>query len=73
MALLPSVPVQNSYTSPPLSDCTVQLYIYSLPYLYSTVIPLLLSVPLQYIYTSTPLSACTVELYLFSPYGPYGL
>ena len=71
--LLPSVPVQYSYTSTPLSACTVQLYFYSLQCLYSTAIPLLPSVPVQYSYTSTALSACTVQLYLYSPYGPYGL
>ena len=53
--LLPSVPVQYSYTSTPLSA------------LYSTAIPLLPSVPVQYSYTSTPLSTCTVQLYLYSP------
>jgi len=45
------VPVQYSYTSTPLSACTVQLYLYS-PYgpygLYR------ISVPVQYSYTSTP-------------------
>jgi len=35
------VPVQYSYTSTPLSACTVQLYLYSPQYLYSTAIPLL--------------------------------
>ena len=54
-----SVPVQYSYTSTPLSTCTVQVYLYSPQYLYSTAIPLLPSVPVQYSYTSTPLSACT--------------
>jgi len=39
------VPVQYSYTSTPLSTCTVQLYLYSPQYLYSTAIPLLPSVP----------------------------
>ena len=43
--LLPSVPVQYSYTSTPLSACTVQLYLYSPQRLYSTAIPLLPSVP----------------------------
>ena len=65
--LLPSVPVQYSYTSTPLSACTVQLYLYSPQCLYSTAIPLLPSVPVQYSYTSTPLSTCTVQLYLYSP------
>ena len=69
----PSVPVQYSYTSTPLSACTVQLYLYSPQCLYSTAITLLPSVPVQYSYTFTPLSACTVQLYLYSPYGPYGL
>ena len=64
-----SVPVQYSYTSTPLSACTVQLYLYSRQCLYSTAIPLLPSVPVQYSYISTPLSACTVQLYLYSP--PY--
>ena len=50
-----------------LSACTVQLYLYSPQYLYSTAIPLLPSVPVQYSYTSTPLSVCTVQLYLYSP------
>ena len=45
--LLPSVPVQYNYTSTPLSACTVQLYLYSRQYLYSTAIPLLPSVPVQ--------------------------
>ena len=40
--LLPSVPVQYSYTPTPLSTCTVQLYLYSPQCLYSTAIPLLL-------------------------------
>jgi len=44
------VPVQYSYTSIPLSACRVQLYLYSLQYLYSTAIPLL------------PFSACTVQV-----------
>ena len=65
--LLPSVPVQYSYTSAPLSSCTVQLYLYSPQCLQSTAIPLLPSVPVQYSYTSTPLSACTVQLYIYSP------
>jgi len=73
------VPVQYSYTSTPLSACTVELYLYS-PMgrtactepqcLYSTAIPLL---PLWAVGTVQSLSACTVELYLYSPYGPYGL
>jgi len=60
--LLPSVPVQYSYTSTPLSACTVELYLYSPQYLYSIAIPLLPSVPVQYSYTSTPpmgRTACT--------------
>ena len=57
--LFPSVPVQYSYTTTPLSACTVQLYLYSPQYLYSTAIPLLPSVPLMYSYTSPSLSACT--------------
>jgi len=67
------VPIQYSYTSTPLSACTVQLYLYSPQCLYSIAIPLLPSVPVQYSYTSnpsvpvqysyssTPLSACTVQ------------
>jgi len=51
------VPVQYSYTSTPLSTCTVQLYLYSPQYLYSTAIPLLPSVLVKYSYNSTPLSA----------------
>jgi len=54
ITLLPSVPLQYSYTSTPLSTCTVQLYLYSPQCLYSTAIPLLPSVPVQYSYTSTP-------------------
>ena len=74
--LLPSVPVQYSYTSTPLSTCTVQLYLYSPQYLYSTAIPLLPSVPVQYSYTSTaPMgrTACTQPygLYTVAPYLPY--
>ena len=60
--LLPSEPVQYSYTSTPLSACTVQLYLYAPQYLYSTAIPLLPSVPVHYSYTSTPpmgRTACT--------------
>ena len=67
--LLPSVPVQYSYTSTPLSACTVQLYLYSPQYLYSTAIPILPSVPVQYSYTSTPpmgCTACTVPQCLYS-------
>ena len=67
------MPVHYRYISTTLSTFTVQLYISSPQYLYSTAIPLLPSVPLQYSYTSTPLSSCTVQLYLYSPYGPYGL
>jgi len=55
ISLLPSLPVQYSYTSTPLSACTVQLYHYS---------P---QCPVQYSYTSTPLSTSTVQLYLYSP------
>ena len=66
-----SVPVQYSYTSTPLSACTVQLYFDSPQCLYSTAIPLLPSAPVQYSYTSTPLSACTVQLYLYSPQCQY--
>ena len=64
--LLPSVPVQYSYTSTPLSACTVQLYLCS-PYgpygLYTA------SVPVQYSYTSTPpigRTACTEPQCLYS-------
>jgi len=53
------VPVQYSYTSTPLSTCTVQLYLYSPQYLYSTAIPLLPSVPVPYSYTSTLLMGRT--------------
>ena len=67
ITLTPSVPVQYSYTSTPLSACTVQLYLYSPQYLYSTAVPVLPSVPVQYSCTCTPLSACTVQLYLYSP------
>ena len=66
--LLPSVPVQYSYTSTPLSTCTVQLYLYSPQCLYSTAIPLLPSLPVQYSYTSTPLSACTNVQFTFTFY-----
>ena len=58
--LIPSVPVQYSYTSIPLSTCTVQLYLYSPQYLYSTAIPLLPSVPVQ---------GCTLPLLLTPTYG----
>ena len=76
--LLPSVPVQYSYTSTPLSACTVQLYLYSPQCLYSIAIPLLplgpyglyrASVPVQYSYTSTPpigRTACTEPKCLYS-------
>ena len=64
--LLPSVPVQYSYTSTPLSACTVELYLYS-PYgpygLYRA------SVPVRYSYTSTPpmgRTACTEPQCLYS-------
>jgi len=60
--LLPSVPVQYSYNSIPLSACKVQLYLYSPQCVYSTAITLLPSVPVQYSYTSISLSACTVQL-----------
>ena len=53
------MPVQYSYTSTPLSTCTVQLYLYSPQCLYSIAIPLLPSVPVQYSYTSTPPMGCT--------------
>jgi len=62
----PSVHVQYSYNSTPLSTCTVQLYLYS-PYgqygLYRA------SVPVQYSYTSTPpmgRTACTDPKCLYS-------
>ena len=63
------MPVQYSYTSTPLSACTVQLYLYSPQYLYSTAIPLLPSVPIQNSYTSTPpigRTACTEPQCLYS-------
>jgi len=50
------VPVQYSYTSTPLSACTVQLYLYSPQCLYSTAIPLL---PLWAVRPVQSLSACT--------------
>jgi len=65
--LLPSVPVQYSYTStPPMgrTACTEPQF------LYSTAIPLL---PLWAVRSVQSHSACTVDLYLYSPYGPYGL
>jgi len=71
--LLPSGPVQYSYSSTPLSACRVQLYLYSPQCLYRTAIRLLPSVPEQYSYSSTPLSACRVQLYRYYPCGPYGL
>ena len=64
------MPVQYSYTSPPLSPCTVQLYLYSLQCVYSTAIPLL---RLWAVRPVQSLSACTVQLYLYFPYVPYGL
>jgi len=69
-----SEPVNYSYNSTPISACTVQLYLYSPKYLYSTAIPILPSVTVQYSYTSTlisalqysynstPLSTCRVQL-----------
>ena len=66
-----SVPVQYSYTSTPLSACTVQLYLYSPQYLYSTAIPLLPSVQVQYSYSTTPLSNCTIQLHLSAPQHQY--
>ena len=65
--LLPSVPVQYSYTSTPAmgrTACTEPQC------LYSTVIPLL---PLWVVRPLQSLSTWTVQLYLYSPYGPYGL
>jgi len=76
------VPVQYSYTSTPLSACTVQLYLYSPQFLYSTAIPLLPSVPVQHTYTSIPpigRTAYTEPQCLYStaipllPLWPYGL
>ena len=64
--LLPSVPVQYSYTSThPMgrTACTEPQC------LNSTAIPLL---PLWAVLPVQSLSACTVQLYLYSPYGPYG-
>ena len=61
------MPVHYSYTSTPLSTCTVQLYLYSPQCLNSTAIALLPSVPVEYSYSSTPLSTYTVQLYLYSP------
>ena len=55
--LLPSVPVQYSYTSTPPNGRTVCT---EPQCLYSTAIPLLPSVPVQYSYTSTPLNGRTV-------------
>ena len=66
--LLPSVPVQYSYTSTPLSACTVQLHLYSPQCLYSTAIPLL---PLWTVRPVQSLSACTVQLYLYTSHGQY--
>ena len=57
-----AVPVQYSYSSTPLSVCTVQLYLYSPQCLYSTAIPLL---PLLAVRPLQSLSARTVELYLY--------
>jgi len=51
------VPLQYSYTSTPLSACTVQLYLYSPQCLYSTAIPLLPSLPVQW---------CTLSLLCYS-------
>ena len=65
--LFPSVPVEYSYTSIPLSACKVQLYLYTPQCLYSTAINLFPSVTVQYSYNSIPLSACTLHLYLYSP------
>ena len=68
--LLPSVPVQYSYTStPPMgpTNCTEPQC------LYSRAIPLLPSVPVQYSYTSTPpmgRTACTESQCLYSTVIP---
>ena len=61
--LLPSVPVQYSYTSTPLSACTVQLYLYSPQCLYNTAIPLL---PLWAVRPVKSLSACTMVHFNFT-------
>ena len=58
--LLPSVPVQYSYTATPLSASKVQLYLSFPQCMYRVAIPLLPSVPVEYSYTSIPLSTCTV-------------
>jgi len=67
ISLLPSVPVQYSYT-PTTPQClysTAITLLPSVPVEYSyTSTP---SVPVQYSYTSTPLRACKVQLYLYSP------
>ena len=65
--ILPSVPVQYSYTSTPPMGRTAYTEHQSL---YSTGIPPL---PLWAVRPVQSLSACTVQLYLRSPYGPYGL
>ena len=57
------MPVQYSYTFTPLSAFTVQLYLYSPQYLYSTAIPLLALWALRSVQS---LSACTrAHLYLY--------
>jgi len=61
--LLPSEPVQYSYTSTPPMDrkaCTEPQCLYSID------ISLLPSEPVQYSYSSTTNSACRVQLYLYS-------
>jgi len=65
--LLPSVPVQYSYTSTPPMDRTACSEPQSLYSRAKLLLPLWTVRPVQ------SLSACTVELYLYSPYGPYGL
>ena len=58
------MPVQYSYTSIPLSACTVQLYVFSPQCLYSTAITVLRLYAVQAL---PSLSACTFQLYLYSP------
>ena len=67
---LPLLPLWAVLPVQSLSECTVQLFLFSSygPYcLYSTAKPLL------FLWTVLPvksLSACTVQLYLYSTYGP---
>ena len=64
--LLPLLAVRPVHS---LSACTVQLYLYSTYWLYSTAIPLLPILAVQYSYTSTPpmgSTACTEPQCLYS-------